>query len=59
MPVRCTIIKLSYKMSRSPLIEVYTKLMLAATTLRIKFSYQQNKRFSLTAKLFWSLKTSK
>ena len=31
MPVRCTIIKLSYKMNRSPLIEVYTKLMLAET----------------------------
>ena len=29
MPVHCIIIKLSYKMSRSPLFEVYPKLLLA------------------------------
>ena len=33
MPVPCIIIKLSYKMSRYPLIEVYTKLLLAAIKL--------------------------
>ena len=56
--VPCTIIKLNYKMSRSPwVIEVYTKLLVAATTL-VRFSYQQSKWFSLTAKLFWSLKSN-
>ena len=56
MSVPRIIIKLSFKMSRYTLIEVYTKLLLAAIKL-FRFSYQQSKWISLTDKPFRSLKS--